>query len=236
MTSPQTEAETALNRMAADRAADLAELLGHVNASWDDERRLLARKLHDTLGSSLTALTMHLALLAKHLPDEKSVQDRSANMKQLLTNIISANRTMQLGLWNDKLEFLGIKAALAELVADFGANGSITARASLPEDDSSYTRAQAVALLRCAEEALRNVAAHAQATEVDVVLDDNEDEIMLTVKDNGVGPGTPGPACHGLRLLRERAAYLGGTLRVTAGAPGTIVTMILPRPAAPAVA
>jgi signal transduction histidine kinase len=210
-------------------AADLAELLGYVNTCWDDERRQLARKLHDTLGSSLTALTMHLALLAKHLPPDQAVQDRSANMKQLLANIITANRDMQLGLWNDKLEFLGIKAALAELVASFGASAGIKASASLPEDEASVSKPQAVALLRCAEEALRNVAEHAKASEVQLVLDDGADAIMLTIKDNGVGPGSAGPGCHGLRLLRERAAYLGGTLTVVPGAPGTVVTMTLPR-------
>jgi signal transduction histidine kinase len=229
MTAPQEHAEADLNRMVADRAADLAELLGHVNAAWDDERRLLARKLHDTLGSSLTALTMHLHLLSKHLPAEEAVQARSANMKQLLNNIIVANREMQLNLWNDKLEFLGIKAALAELVASCGEDGVMAAHLSLPDEDSTCTRPQAVALLRCAEEGLRNVRAHARASAVDVVLDENEDEIMLTVKDNGVGPGTAGPMCHGLRLLRERAAYLGGTLSIAPGTPGTVLTMVLPR-------
>ena len=223
MTAPQDQADP------RQAAADLAELLGYVNTSWDDERRQLARKLHDTLGSSLTALTMHLALLAKHLPPDQAVQDRSANMKQLLANIISANREMQLNLWNDKLEFLGIKAALAELVDSFAASAGIKASASLPEDDARASKAQAVALLRCAEEGLRNVATHAQASEVQLVLDDGADAIMLTIKDNGVGPGTAGPHCHGLRLLRERAAYLGGTLTVSAGAPGTIVTLVLPR-------
>src|SRR3954469_11691634 len=91
------------------RNDDLAELLGHMTSRWDDERRQLARQLHDSLGSSMTALSMHLGLLAKKLPDDKALQDRSAQMKQLLVNIINTNRDMQLALWNDKLEFLGVK-------------------------------------------------------------------------------------------------------------------------------
>lgn len=218
----------------AGRSADLAELLGHLTTCWDDERRLLARKLHDNLGSSMTALTMHLALLAQQMPAEKVLQDRAAQMKQLLANIINTNRDMQLALWNDKLEFLGIKAALRELVTEFNAAQGITARISLPDDDPSYTREQGVALLRCVEEGLRNVAAHAGATEVDVILDDNEEEVMLTVRDNGVGPGAaisarPG-SCHGLRLLRERAAWLGGALRLAAAeGKGSVLTVVLPK-------
>jgi signal transduction histidine kinase len=212
------------------RAAELAELLGHLTTCWDEERRLLARKLHDSLGSSMTALTMHLALLSQHLAEPQ--RDRAAQMKTLLNNIIETNRQMQLALWNDKLEFLGPKAAIAELVADWGREHRIKARASLPDDDPDYSRPQGVALLRAAEEGLRNVLAHAQATEVDVILDDDGDQAMLTVRDNGIGPGTaPAPlASHGLRLLRERARLLDGTLTLAPGPEGgTALTLVLPR-------
>lgn len=227
-------------RRVAERNADLSELLGHLTTCWDEQRRLLARQLHDSLGSSMTALTMHLALLTQQLPADKALQDRSAQMKQLLLNIINANREMQLSLWNDKLEFLGIKAAISELVAEFGEQHGLTARVSLPEQDASYPRLHGVALLRCLEEGLRNIAAHARATEVDVVLDDDGDQVMLTVRDNGVGIGqggleTAGAGCHGLRLLRERAAYLGGQLTAAPApppAPGTMLTLVLPRPGA----
>ncbi len=225
--------DTASDRLAAERAADLSELLGHVTTSWDDQRRQLARQLHDSLGSSMTALTMHLALLTQHLPPDQALLERSAQMKQLLATIINSNREMQLALWNDKLEFLGIKAAISELAAAFGQAHQITARVSLPEHDGNYPRLQAVALLRCLEEGLRNVAAHARASEVDIILDDDGEQLMLTVRDNGVGIG-PAPLAatthHGLRLLRARAAYLGGRLAVGPApqAPGTALTLILP--------
>ncbi len=222
----------------ADRTADLAEMLGYLAACWDEERRLLARQLHDSLGSSMTALTMHLALLTQHIPAEnKAMRDRSAQMKTLLTNIIETNRKMQLELWNDKLEFLGLKAALAELVPAWGDANGVTARASLPDEDGSYTRTQGVVLLRCAEEGLRNVAAHAQASEVEVVLDDDGEQIMLTVRDNGGGLPNQDKAlesnsCHGLRLLRERARFLGGTLQLGPGETGgAVLRMTLPKTA-----
>lgn len=227
----QIEAE--IERRVAARTADLSELLGHVATCWDDERRQLARQLHDTLGSSMTALTMHLALLTQQMPAEAALQQRTAQMKTLLTNIINTNREMQLAIWNDKLEFLGLKAALAELVTQFGADHRLVARVSLPEDDNPCGREQGVTLLRTVEEGLRNVLAHAGASEVDVILDDNDEAIMLTVRDNGVGPGKydeQSRDCHGLRLLRERARYLGGALTV-APAPekGTALTVTLPR-------
>ena len=93
-----------------------------------------------------------------------------------------------------------------------------------------------MALLRTVEEGLRNVLAHAQAGEVDVILDDDGDQAMLTVRDDGVGPGTVtagGTNCHGLRLLRERVRLLGGTLTLGSGpdGKGTALTLIIPRQA-----
>lgn len=222
-----------LERLVAERTAALTELVAHLMSCWDDERRLLARKLHDSLGSSMTALTMHLGLLSKGLSDPKALE-RAGQMKTLLNGIIETNRKVQLGLWNDKLEFLGIKAALSELVAEFSQEHGIKARASLPDDDDAYPREQGVALLRCTEEGLRNALHHARASAVDVILDDDGEQLMLTVRDDGIGLRQPPPPeslrCHGLRLLRERARALGGsvTLAQLEGG-GTALTMVLPR-------
>jgi signal transduction histidine kinase len=222
----------------AQRAADLSELLGHVHNSWDDERRSLSRQLHDSLGSSLTALTMHLGLLTQKMPAEPALLERTAHMKQLLLNIIDTNRQMQLRLWNDKLEFLGVRVALAEQVAQFGQQQQVAARCSLPDEEFDCGRGHGVVLLRALEEALNNVIAHAQASEVEVVVDDNEDAVMLTVRDNGVGlpeAADPTDGKFGLRLVRERALYLGGSLTLGAAPQrGTMLTVILPKtPAAP---
>lgn len=215
------------------RSSDLSELLGHVHTCWDNERRSLSRQLHDSLGSSLTALTMHLGLLMQKLPADPALQERAAHMKQLLNQVVETNRQMQLQLWNDKLEFLGLRVAVAEVVARFGQLHGMAARASLPEDDINCPRSHNVVVLNTLEEALRNVAAHARASAVDVIVDDNDEAIMLTVKDNGVGVQgmaiTPGK--FGLRLLRERAAYLGGSLTLQPHADGgSVLTIMLPKP------
>ena len=227
--------QTPSDRLAAARSADLAELLAHVTTSWDEQRRLLARQLHDSVGSSMTALSMHLALLTQNLPADNALHERSAQMKQLLGTIIKANREMQQALWNDTLEFLGVQAAISALVREFGDIHQIRVSISLPEHDSAYPHRIAAALLRCLEEGLRNIAAHAHASEVAVILDDDGEQIMLTVRDNGVGigPAPLAPAagpCHGLRTLRERAAHLGGELSVSAAphAHGTVLTLTLP--------
>lgn len=214
------------------RSADLSELLGHAHACWDNERRSLSRQLHDSLGSSLTALTMHLGLLMQKMPPEPALQERAEHMKQLLHQIVETNRAMQQRLWNDKLEFLGVRVALSELATQYGEEHRLTVRCSLPEEELSCPRGHSVVLLRALEEALGNVVAHAGAHCVDIIVDDNDDAVMLTVKDDGVGPPSASTAGKfGLRMARERAAYLGGTLTL-AGLPagGAVFTLVLPKP------
>jgi signal transduction histidine kinase len=85
---------------------------------------------------------------------------------------------------------------------------------------------------------LRNVATHARAGKVDVIVDDMDDSIVLVVKDDGVGLGQAAIADsdwqqhHGLRMIRERAIFLGGSLSLAAAdSQGTILTVALPKPA-----
>jgi len=217
------------------RSNDLSELLGHVHNCWDNERRSLSRQLHDSLGSSLTALTMHLGLLMQKLPCDPALLERANHMKQLLQQVVETNRQMQLQLWNDKLEFLGLRVAVSEVVARFGEQHGVHSQCSLPDEDINCPRGHNVVVLHTLEEALRNVAAHARASEVEVIVDDNDEAIMLTVKDNGVGVHGAAPAAsgkYGLRLLRERAAYLGGSLTLLPRSDGgSVLTMTLPKPA-----
>jgi signal transduction histidine kinase len=223
------------------RIADLSELLAHVNASQDDEKRALARQLHDSIGSSLTALTMHLDLLAQQIPPAPALQDRTAQIRQLLLKLVENNRDMQTVLWNDKLEFLGAKVALTDVTHQFEQQHQTTVRCSLPDDDLECAPGHALLLLRALEEGLNNIAAHAQARTVDLIVDDDEDALTLTLKDDGIGlqggaaDGGSGEAhadlgLHGLRLLRERLRHLGGTLTLTQNPErGARMTVSLPK-------
>lgn len=231
--APQTT-DTELARLVAERTDDLGELLGHMANCWDEERRSLARTLHDNLGSSLTALTLHLSLLQQKLPQDQALQNRAGQMRQLLAQVINANREMQLNLWNDKLEFLGIKAAINDVVERIAAeHGSLSVRANLPEEEVECTRQQSIALLRSAEEGLHNVVRHAMAHHAEVILDDTGDALVLTVRDDGIGNAAidqDSRSCHGLRMLRERVRFLDGTVSVANGPErGTILTVTIPR-------
>lgn len=226
------EHETQLEALVAARTIEVSELIGHLETTREEEKRSIARELHDDLGSALTALNMHLSLIFQQMPDEAKFTDRAAKIKTLLGSITDATRRIQIGLRPDKLDVFGIKVAIAEQAAEFEKYSGVVCNASLPDDQLTYAPRVDIALFRMVQEALNNIAKHAKASRVDVVLDDADDEIMLTVRDDGVGIADEktGLATHGLRGMRERAGYLGGTVKInSAPGSGTIIVITIPK-------
>ena len=179
---------------------------------------------------------MHLSLLFQQMPPEPKFTERSLKIKALLSSITDATRRIQNGLRPDKLDVFGVKIAIAEQAAEFEKYSGVVCNASLPDDQLVYAPRVDIALFRMVQEALNNIAKHAQATHVDVILDDTDDEIVLTVRDNGIGiPSGQSPVItHGLRGMRERAGYLGGSVKVGSGVQGkgTTIVITIPKTAA----
>lgn len=230
---PAAQDEAELARLLARHNRDLRELLGHHDTACEAEKRALARELHDNLGSSLTAFNMHLSLLQHEMPSEPSLLKRLEQMKTLLLSITESTRRLQVSLRPEKLDVFGLKVALNEYALDYARRTGIACRTSLPDEDVEFPESYKIALFRIVEEALANVQRHAGATEVDVILDDSEDGVLLTIRDNGrglAGGAHEDLATHGLRAMRERACYLGGSLRVGPGrnGAGTAIAVELP--------
>jgi PAS domain S-box-containing protein len=225
--------ETQLEALVKARTAEVRELIGHLESTREEEKRAIARELHDDLGSALTALNMHLAILFQQMPAEPKLTERAVQIKALLSSVTQTTRRIQVGLRPDKLDTFGLKVAIADQALEFENYTGVVCHASLPDEELSYPSSFDIALFRMVQEALNNIAKHAAATRVDVVLDDTDDEIILSIRDNGIGMPTGQPAGsmrHGLRGMRERAGYLGGDVRiVSAAGKGTSVIITLPK-------
>jgi len=227
--------ETQLEQLVVARTAEVSELLGHLESTREEEKRAIARELHDDLGSALTALNMHLAILFQQIPGDPEITERVVQVKALLSSVTNATRRIQIGLRPDKLDIFGIKVAIAEQALEFEKYTGVPCAANLPDEDLTYTPQQEIALFRIVQEALNNIAKHAKATRVDVILDDNDDCIVLTVRDNGIGiirsrSSATTTTTHGLRGIRERASYLGGHVKVaSAKGQGASITVTLPK-------
>lgn len=220
--------ETQLEALVAARTAEVSELIGHLETTREEEKRAIARELHDDLGSALTALNMHLSMIFQQMPSDPKFTERSVKIKALLSSITDSTRRIQNGLRPDKLDVFGIKVAIAEQALEFEKYSGMSCNTSLPDDPLSYAPRVDIVLFRMVQEALNNIAKHAQATRVDVILDDTDEEVILTIRDNGIGIAPErltNVMTHGLRGMRERAAYLGGSVKV-AGAPGSGTTIV----------
>ncbi|MEO6917430.1 MAG: PAS domain-containing protein [Collimonas sp.] len=224
--------ELELERTIAQRTALLRELANHMETIREEEKRAIARELHDNMGASLTALSMHLEGVYKILPENAHWQNRQGQMQTLLSSLVATTRRIQTELRPNMLELFGLKAAITEQLEDFGVRTEIVCKSSLPDEDITIDRRIEIAVYRMLQEILNNVSKHAHASQVEVILDIDEDRLALTVRDNGVGMSQErfeNTSTHGLRGLNERATYLGGRVRFAAGKDkGTTVVIELP--------
>ncbi len=213
------------------QAQRLQELTAHLEQVKEEERRTIAREIHDDIGSTLTALKFELARLASFdLPDAAAAHLRTMN--SLIANAVAASHRIQHDLRPPVLD-AGLVAALDWLVKGFGARAQIAARFESNREDVDLPAAHAAALYRVAQESLNNVAKHAAAQRVNVTLFDSAHDVTLEIADDGAGfdprllAATPG---FGLRGLVERARALGGWAEIDSGpGRGTTIMFCVPR-------
>ena len=224
--------ERQLEATIAERTAALRELTNHIESIREEEKRAIARELHDDMGATLTSLSMHLQGTYALFPDDEKWNGRKSKIQSLLASVVATTRRLQTNLRPTMLDLFGLKTAIGELLTEFSEESGLSCKASLPDDELVIDPKLEIALYRMLQEILNNVAKHAQASKVDVILDLDEDRLALTVRDDGIGIDEArlrNTVTHGLRGLHERAAYLGGNIRIRCGADGgTIVSIHIP--------
>lgn len=224
--------ELRLEETVTRRTTALRRLADHLETVREEEKRAIARELHDDMGASLTSLAMHMEGAYPLLPGDPQWTERKAKIQTLLRSLVTTTRRIQTELRPTMLDLFGIKAAIHELTDDFKQRSNIVCEVSLPDEDISIGHKLEITVYRMLQEMLNNVVKHAQASRVDVILDVDEDRVALTVRDNGVGmppEHKSSTATYGLRGLGERAAFLGGAVSVSSGRTGgTVVSVELP--------
>jgi two-component system sensor histidine kinase UhpB len=211
----------------ADSEARLHELARHLESAKEEERRRIASEIHDDIGSMLTALRFETVALARHLKGRGVEAPRLPMMLDLIGQLVAASHRIQHKLRPPVLD-AGLPAALQWLVGSFGQRTGVKARFESNREDVALSPDACAALYRAAQEALANVAKHAQARNVTVQLFASDEEVSLEISDDGVGFDTgllasaPG---FGLRALLERARGLGGWAEVSSGADGGTTLM-----------
>ncbi|KWF38030.1 Signal transduction histidine-protein kinase/phosphatase DegS [Burkholderia pseudomultivorans] len=218
---------------------ELRELSANLQKVREEEKTRIARELHDDLGQQLTALKMDLSVVEQQLrapgraqPDD-AVLAHLQGMRRLIDATVASVRRIAADLRPVMLDDLGLVPAIEWLANDFTNRYGIDVERHIETGGITFTSTGATTLFRIVQEALTNVARHADATRVALRLDVEEGFCVLRVADNGRGAPPGGPAhedkSFGLIGIRERAHMLGGSVTIdTALARGFSITVAFP--------
>jgi PAS domain S-box-containing protein len=206
-------------------------LLRRLVIAQEEERRRIARDLHDHLGQQLTSLRLKVEAVRNATADLPGVQSTLAQADAMLVQI---DRDIDFLSWELRpaaLDDVGLKAVLENYVREWSRHADVPARfhAEGVADERMAPEIEAT-LYRIAQEALNNVAKHAHARSVGVVLEQRAQTMSLVVEDDGVGfePPLGSSKMIGLLGMRERATVVGGTLEIepTAGGGTTVLARV----------
>lgn len=217
------ETEHAL-RSSAEQLTALSRRLVEIQEA---ERRQLSRELHDRVGQNLTALSINLDMLNTTLAEEGNVEQRARlnDSSALLESTVDSIENVMAELRPPMLDDYGLLPALHWYAKDFSRRTEIEVAVHGNEGADRLPPEMEIALFRIAQEALTNVAKHARAAHIDVVLDDSDNRCVMTITDDGIGIRTPERDAAqrpglGMVTMRERTQAVGGRFSVRAMAGG----------------
>jgi PAS domain S-box-containing protein len=213
---------------------ELRELSANLQKIREDEKTRIARELHDDLGQQLTALKMDISSVEETLGGSASelVRDHLQGMRRLIDATVASVRRIAADLRPVMLDDLGLIPAVEWLANDFTNRYGIDVERDIETGDARFSPAGATALFRIVQEALTNVARHADATLVTLSLRAGDEAFVLRIADNGQGAHRDGELAgksFGLLGIRERAHMLGGAVDIqTSQGNGFALSVTIP--------
>ncbi len=232
------QAEEARERERNERAR--TELLGRMVFAQEDERRRIAREMHDQFGEQLTALGLRIRMLKEAAADREDLSAQITALEQVAQQL---DRDVDHLVWELRptaLDDLGLRAALANYIQDWSSRVDVSAELHTTGLTTDRLASEIeTTLYRIAQEALNNIAKHARAGHVEIILERRADQVSLIVEDDGVGFDVSGidgdRRGFGLLGMQERAALVGASLQIES-APGEGTTIFVRMPATPVTA
>jgi signal transduction histidine kinase len=218
-----------LEQAVEQRTAELRNLLRRLISVQEDERRRIARDLHDDIGQKMTALHLKLEALRRAHASGSQLQGQVEEAQAFVQQL---DRDLDFFTWELRpaaLYDLGLAQALRDFISEWSKNYQVAA--SFEEVGLGRERLrtdQEINLYRIAQEALNNVHKHAGAKNVEVVLQRRDGEVVLTVEDDGQGldPTRPRERGMGLVNMRERAALMQGSVELERRAGGGTTVIV----------
>ena len=219
--------------MEADSAnqEELRELIDYQARIREDERKRIAREIHDELGQYLLALRIDVSFLKEESNNEPSL--RAKRVDRILAHVDSTVKSVRTIINNLRPAVLdlGLVPSLEWQARDFERRNGIRCQFHTTDENLALDDEPSTVLFRVLQEALTNVVRHAKATCVDIALSTGNDRLVMRVADNGVGmPRVRNRRVKsfGLAGIRERVGMLGGEFSIESGQTGTALTFVIP--------
>jgi signal transduction histidine kinase len=246
LSQARAEAQRRLTEEMAERERLQRELLRQAVLTQEEERQHIARELHDEASQAMTALSWKLAAVEQVLPNSHSeghaeIHKRIGELRQLTVQVMNNLRQLTTRLRPAVLDELGLVPALIAYADDCSSHFPFIADVEVTGQRRRLPSEIETTLYRIAQEALTNVAKHAQATRASIQLHFDEHEITLSISDNGVGmdvetaqrAATSGKG-WGLAGISERVQLVAGTLDIhSIPGNGTALNVRVPIPPPP---
>lgn len=217
----------------------LRELAGRLLHVQDEERRRMARELHDTTAQNLVAAMLHIDCLRQIAPPlEDSAQAEIADIRLLLDQSLQEIRTLSYLLHPPLLDQLGLASALRWYARGFESRSGISVSLTVPEDMDRLSAAVESALFRVVQEALTNIHRHSGSATAAIQLTQSAEETVLEISDKGKGMrpnAASDSACDltylgvGISGMRVRLHQLGGELQIRSMGQGTTIRAVVSR-------
>lgn len=221
----------AQGRFLLDSNSRLRQQAARMQQIREDERKAIARDIHDDLGQTLTAMNLELTAVLHGITD-LSLRTRLQSMKQQVDGAIGTVQRMIGAMRPPILDELGLEAALEALVQDVRIRGNMQGIVSCTLQGEALPPPVVTCLYRLAQEALTNVLRHAQASKVLLTARRRDGWTQLQIRDNGIGIARERETAadaFGLMGMRERVAQCGGSFSISPRAGGgTIVEAQVP--------
>ncbi len=206
----------------------LQYLLHHATTAQEEERKRLARELHDETGQALTSILLRLKVLQDET-DLEVVQDRLNGLRYLTSQTLEEVRRLSMDLRPAALDDLGLVPALRGCVQRYAERSSVEMVFSAPPALARLAPEVEIILYRAVQEGLTNIVRHAHARHASVNLERCGPTLRLLVVDDGVGFTYDATTGNGLAGMRERVLMAGGTLSITTQpGGGTRIVIELP--------
>jgi hypothetical protein len=205
-----------MNDALREREMRIAELSGHLMHAQEEERKRISRELHDETGQALMVIRLYLGML------ETTVTTRAGKAKiretlEVVDRTIEGIRRIIARLSPLVLQELGLIAAVRKEAKDLAKSAGVKAKVSVSPEFGRLPSAVEAAFYRVVQEALYNVAKHANATTVNIGMTRDGDLVRLTIEDDGEGitPKPGGRQTFGMAGMRERIGNIGGKMKVS---------------------